>query len=343
MTTQHSVHAYRQLTDVQLHVRALQDASQGSDLERVQWHDQPEYGKRLIDITESSNWRRLRLVLECSISQEQLASAIGDKESPATAVRCQVTLACRATKLRRAITLHADGAGRFSSVALIDRDDVFSSFDVKARVVRTGDLKNDETGKAQFEGAILGESDPITIVLERSALPYTGQFRVSWKSFSKAEEAELRKAAHAPLFVRTDGPPTVLLNEDFQDLKVILTGNAGSAVEAALRSAFAAMVGASVWRQLVHAALAAASIEQEAESQYVQVPGDWKGAVARQFASFVHPELEANEALLHVIAALKDSSASQGIVSQIGSYADTTSKAKNLTMQAIRNARRIEE
>jgi hypothetical protein len=340
MTTQHAIHPYSRIDDIVLNVRTLHDASTCATLERVSWHDQPDFGRRLIDITESGEWVRLRVTVDCEIGSERLQAVVGTKEAAKDALVCLLLIRCRATKLRRAVRIQQGAGGKFEGTIAIDREDVASDFDLSIRVARSKPIAMAETHKATFEGALLGESDPITVILEKRALPYTGQIRVVWRNFSLADEAELKQAENAPLYVRTDGPPTVLLNEAFADLKLILMGNGGTATEVALRHAIGASIGASVWRQLTYAAVASLRQEEDVDGKAVRAEADWKGVVARALAGYAYPNVNADEALEMIYENLRDAAASQLLVSQIGAFADVQSRSKTNLTQALRTVRR---
>ena len=343
MTTQLAIHAYSRVEDLNFRVTAIQDAVTGADLEGVVRHDEPDFGRRLIDITECGNWLRLRLILEAEISRDQLKESIGASESPASATLLQVVIACRATKLRRAYRFTSDSSGIYSASVTVDRNDVAGAFDLILRLVRSRPLMHAEDGKAAFEGALLGEAEPLSFVVEKSELPYTGQFRVVWKDFASADEEELKRASSAQIFVRTDGPPTVLLNEGIPDFKLFLTGAGSTPVEVAMQNVMAASIGSSVWKQLTFAAIASLVISDEAGERSVQAPSDWKGSVARSFVAYAFPGMESHDALLHAAVALRDPVECHSLVSAIGAFGHVQSKTRQLFTQAARAARRAGE
>ena len=340
MTTTQSVHPYRRLEVVEFTVRGVRDAVSGAPLEGIHRHDEPEFGRRMLDLTETGSWRCLQLDVECGCRVEDLKAAIGPSEDPNDVIRVLAVVSSRSSKLRRTTVLGTESLGVHSQSIVIDRDDLGPSFEIAIRVVRTVDAARAAPGIAAFAGALLAETDPVLFVLEKGELPYTGPVRFSWVDFSAAPEEEINRHAAIPVVVRTDGPPTVLLNVGIPDFRTVLEGRGGSSKEVALRHALAGMVGSAVWRQLAFAALGALEVDAEGAST---IPTDWKGSIARQLARHCYPDLDTDRAIDMMVADRADPAAWQVLVMRVGLFADGQARTRGFLDAALRAARKNED
>lgn len=340
MTTTQSVHAYRRLGPPHFVVRGIFDGVSGGELENVARHDEPEFGRRLIDLTESGAWHRLKVNVECQIDPEELKASIGPTEDAVIVVRVLAVLSSRGSKLRRAVELKSESPGIHSCTVVVERDDVGGVFELACRVVRTKDAFAALPGVASFAGALLGETDQVLFVLDRNELPYSGPVRVSWIDFGAADEEDLKRHSTLPLLVRTDGAPTVLLNKGIPDFRTVLEGRAGSPREVALRNGLAGMVGSAVWRQLSFAALGSIVANDE---EGPSVPADWKGTIARQLARHCYPDADRDESLKLLMTDRDDPAAFQVLVMRVGLFADGQAKTRAFLDSALRAVRKSED
>jgi hypothetical protein len=343
-----TAYAYARLPMPTLSIQKLSDAITEVELEGIARHDDPEFGRRIIDLTEAGSCAAMSLNVEAAVDNDAYGRVLQPNESDTSNAIGLVTVSSGSTKTRFATKLVRTAAGRYSGNITLHRPDWGGSVEIGMRVVRSTDFIGVTTpGRAHESGMILGEADPILLVFEKTELPYTGQVRFVWKDFASEEDADLKNNAELPLVVRTEQAPTVIMNSGIPNLKAAIESRSNSSATTAVREALIATIGGSVWRQLIAACILAVQRNDDTSSGddggfAVTIPADWKGSVVRAFGAWCHPNLDAQDAAERLFVDVRDPDASQILFARIGMFADRQAKTRRSIDNAIRAAQRAE-
>lgn len=336
MPTTITVVPYRTIQNIRLTIGAITGVQSAQELDCIERRDNPGFGRREIDLTQCLPWERIRLDVTVEIDEQELLGALGP--IGASALRKTVvlgTLSCGQTKLRSAIALALARAGRWEGSFAVDRSDVLGELIIGTRVVRAEDRDPPIDGIATSQGAILGEGEPVHVLVDEFVRPYDGPVKFQWADFGASDNELLKRNAARFMLVDTSDVPTAYLNSGIESFQAALGSTARRGPAAVARDALSVAIGEILWFQLSLAAVASIAPGDE---EAMSVPSDWRGPLARAVADFANPDTPPDEALKQVYDSRSDGELSNALFTSIGLFAQDRSQAKRRIERALRAA-----
>jgi hypothetical protein len=331
MSAAETIFPYDYADDLDLQLSKPINAETGAELQGVHVNAAEEYGAKRIDMADSTaEWNKLVFEASFSVDEDELTRLVSAGEKPAEVLQGMLSIRIGASKTRFGVRLEFDGDRAFKGKLELERSDVAGLAAIVPELVRIGDAKKPEKGKAAFAGASVAWGPAVEVVLDRFASPYNGPLKYHWDKFAESEHAWLRDKPDDVYYLDARDVPTLYLNLKYQELHAILQNKARTGSQAAVAHAASAAILHPVTVSLIFAAVASMRLEEgEEEGEKRVVLGDgWRGPLASALAGEMFSEEPKEQALASLYAALRDPDRAAILSGAIGTLAHRFSKVQ---------------
>jgi len=197
-----------------------------------------------INLSGDDSWSRAEISLTISDVNQQLASALTEKENPDSNI--QILLATKASKSRSrsGIVLTSSAQNQWIGILNVRKIDVSTLARIQAIAVRAADTENTESGKASLRNERIGGSSIWTVYVDEKPPMPGAAIDNEWRNFATDPSSTLneRKDCVWYLDLSNDENPRLFLNEAINDLKRLMTSEAKHGRSAAARDALATSI-----------------------------------------------------------------------------------------------------
>lgn len=335
MSTSEVIYPFVQIRNLELNVAAPLD-QEGNPISEVAMPEPDEYGIKEMDVAEAHDWTQLEFAVSFSVPPGSLLEVLPKVDSTKKETVALISMVCSSAKFRQGWRLELTGDGTWSGNLTVARQDIRGSLLLTPELVRSVDATKIKPDQAAFAGAVLGTGPGVRVTVDRFARAYKGPLTYKWEEFSKSTNTWVAERPDDVYFADLRDVPRLHLNLRWKSLQPILTNTAIAGYPAALKNAYAAALGQSVWAQML--AVSVSSIQHDEESDSY-APGDgWQGQILKRVVEDLYPDSASGDAYHDLFVAMRNPEEAATIISKLGSLAHDMSDAGVLLDRAARLA-----
>jgi len=220
-----------------------------------------------------------------------------ERSDPPAAV--YVLVKSTTSRLREAVELERDQAGRYAGEYLLAPDTFYGEVGFEPVLARRRPQHLDDRF-ATHAGARLAWGSPANVQVDEVSIRAGDYLDAQFEDFTQSSNPRRRERSDLMYVLDTDrSTPKLWLNKAIPMLETVMKSKARNAPVRKLRDGIYASIGAQVWTSLFSIAVGALSLEgdgQDPLDAVAELP-DWHQRVLNFWAPRVYPEHERRDAL----------------------------------------------
>lgn len=331
-------------TDLQL---SLRDAFDSVDEESVALSavfevDEAEEKFLSYDLSDPDlMWSELVLDLQCDLPGSSLAEVLPKDSSAEKDLTMLVSVRCPATKVREAYSLTPTGLGKWRGEVRVRRATARGNIELVPILARkTSRPRDSAPGLATDRSAIVGEGQPIRVVVDHDDRAIHGDIDFKWEDFRESN-VQWRKDHNSDIYHLDPSRerPTLFINTRYRKLRAALQSTKRNGPDAIVRHLGNAALAQSVWVQLF--VVAAGGIDYEEGDEAAEPPReDWKRHVLRRFGACLFPERNEGDRIRAIAEQMRSHDQVGALMAKVGTAAQEIVGSFKLFEGAIRAGER---